>query len=273
MPEMLSHDKDVLDVIVQALTVVIPGALAWFARAYVRSASASTKVDSTARLSNAAIDFVENLDVRGELTTPAGSSTGAYKRSLATEWLERETRRLGIRIPPERAAEWISSEFQRRGSSGAAASPLTEVVGLVMDRVKTLEGNPAFTIPAAADRQTYLNTLAADLLQVELTRRGSPIGREEAETWVRAAFAEALLEPRVGSVNSAADLDTLADQAVAYATRLASTGRLGIKPAEGEDVTADLVTARLLTLVAEAGIEATTWEIAGAVRSAIGKRG
>src|SRR3972149_5306826 len=114
MQPPVSPDKDWLDILVQLLVVVIPILLSWFVRTYVKSSTAEKEVAAIVRLSNAAIDFVENLDKRGELALPPDVKKGSHKLKLAAEWMESELKRAGISVTDDEAKKWIASEFQKR---------------------------------------------------------------------------------------------------------------------------------------------------------------
>src|SRR5215216_6346630 len=109
MQEVVTPNKDLLDILVQVIVLVIPIVLSWFIRTYIRSSTVENNLAAITRMSNAAIDYVENLDKRGDLALPPEVKKGGYKLKLASQWLESELQRAGIKIDDEQASKWVAS--------------------------------------------------------------------------------------------------------------------------------------------------------------------
>jgi hypothetical protein len=131
--------SDVLSLIFQVLMLVLPVAVAiitWFVLTYVKSANAEKTMAAVIRVSNAAIDFAEDLDQRGELAkylklwnVPEEvmnlTSDGLKKLHLAGQWAESEFVRLGIKLTDEEAqawiaAAWVLSEITKQGQAATS---------------------------------------------------------------------------------------------------------------------------------------------------------
>jgi hypothetical protein len=196
MQDAISSNKDWLDVLVQVLIIVTPIVVAWFIRTYVRGSAAERDLAAIVRLSNAAIDYVENLDKRGDLPE---AKKGIHKLNLAGKWLEGELRRAGIKMSDEDARKWIASEFQKRVGGVQMVGTITQLTHAAVDLIQDLERSMAVELPPGVDRITYLAELAADWVRAELAKRGASISREEALAWVRAEFMQRLHAEEVPS--------------------------------------------------------------------------
>lgn len=127
-----------INLVFQIMMLVLPIAVAlvvWFLRTYVKSTKAEKTLAAIIRVSNAAIDFAEDLDKRGELAktlkawnvpedvTPLVSN-GLNKLHLAGRWAETEFARLGIKLTDTESQPWIAAEYQRRqGGAGPEQPP------------------------------------------------------------------------------------------------------------------------------------------------------
>ena len=114
MENVVEPTDQILDIVLQMVLIVTPILITWFLQTYVRGTKAERDIAATVRLSNTAIDYVENLDRRGALDLPPDTSKGLHKLSLATEWMDGELQRAGIKMTDDEAAQWISAEFQNR---------------------------------------------------------------------------------------------------------------------------------------------------------------
>ncbi|VAW30251.1 hypothetical protein MNBD_CHLOROFLEXI01-3939 [hydrothermal vent metagenome] len=258
MEQPISANKDVLDIIIQVLIVVIPVVITWFIRTYVRGTVAEKDIAAIVRLSNTAIDYVENLDMRGDLTLPEDVSKGVHKLNTAGQWLESELRRSGIKITNEEAEEWISAEFQKRVGSVRMVGVIAQLARESVDVINRLEQSRLVSIPPDVDRFTYLTSIAADWIVAQLAKRGATISREEAVVWARAELANGL-EEQIGHFPIQERLDQLGKQAVAFLDGLKERGQLAVS---GADVETDIVMAWLLTEAARQGLAVTSDQIA-----------
>jgi hypothetical protein len=268
----LAPTKDVLDVLLQLLVLVIPIVISWFIRTYVRASAVETDLAAIVRLSNAAIDYVENLDKRGELVLPPEVKKGGYKLKLAAQWLEAELKRAGVKMTEEQAEKWISSEFQKRVGDVRPVATIAELTRAAVDLIQDLERSKLVELPSDVDRTTYLAGLAADWVVAELAKRGANVSREEALTWVRAELLQRL-QAQIGELPADDRLAKLATAAVEFLERLKASGQLAVRPGTpGESVETDVATAWLLTEAARQGLAVTSDQIAEAVTIALRQR-
>ncbi len=261
--------SDILNLIVQVILIVVPVLITWFVRTYVRGSRAEHDIAAITRLSNSAIDYVENLDKRGDLNLPPEVSKGAQKLQLAGEWLEGELKRAGISMTNEEAQKWVSSEFQKRLGGVKMVGTLAELAATAVDMVRNLERDGLIDLPADLDRVSYLAELAADWVVAQYARQGASISREEALTWVR---ADLLRSMQVVSSNlpNHVQLAELAKKAVAFLQKLKDSNMVTIQPgSSGEDVDFDIATAWLLTEAAKQGLTVTSDQIAEAMLAAL----
>lgn len=272
MSEIINQDKDFFDVLVQALIVVIPILITWFIRNFVRGSVAERDLAAIVRLSNSAIDYVENLDNRGVLALPPETSKGVHKLQLAGHWLEGELKRAGIKISGEEAKQWIGAEFQKRIGSVQMTGTLAELARAAIDIVQNLERSGVLELPPGANRFTFLADLAADWLVTKYAQRGAKISREEALTWVTAELVQTYQVG--GSVPSSdAQLADLANRAIIFLEQLKASGQYRLKPgSSGSNAELDVATAWLLTEAAKQGLEVTPNQIAEAITTAFSQQ-
>lgn len=272
MQGVVSSDKDWLDIVIQVLVVVIPIVLAWYFRTYVRGTAAEKDWAAIIRLSNSAIDYVENLDTQDKLELPPEVKKGAYKLKLAGEWLESELQRAGIKMTDEEAQRWIASEFQKRMGDVRMVGTIAQLTCMALDLIQGLEQSKLIEIPPEMDRISYLTELAADWVLAELARRGASISREEALSWVRAELVRRL-QAQAGELPVTDRLAKLAGQAVAFLEGLKASGQLSVRPGvSGINVETDIATAWLLTEAAKQGLAVTSDQIAEAVANVLRQR-
>lgn len=268
MEGAISQGKDLLDVLVQLLIVVLPVVISWFIRTYVKNAATETQIAAITRLSNAAIDYVENLDKRGDLVLPPEVKKGGAKLKIAAEWLESELNRNGIKLETEQAKQWISSEFQRRVGSIQPDSSLADLARMAVDLIQNMERMKFNDLPADSERLNYLSELAADWVIAQIAlKRGAAVTQNEALPWVR---AEILNRLQVRKLPSGDKLMDLAREAVAFMVGLKTTGQLALRPSvSGGDVERDVSIAWMLTEAAKQSLDVSPDEIAQAVTIAL----
>jgi hypothetical protein len=272
MPPTVDPNKDLLDVLVQVLVIVIPIVLSWFIRTYVRSSATETNLAAITRLSNSAIDYVENLDKRGDLVLPPEVKKSGYKLKIAGQWLETELGRAGIKINDADAQKWVSAEFQKRVGEVRPISQIADLTHLAVDMVEELDRNKVMNLPPDVDRFPYLTSLATDWVIAQMARNGLSTTREEAQTWVRAEFLERL-QTRSSDRPAGDRLTRLADQAAEFLDQLKAGGQIAVQPgAAGVDVETDLAIAWLLTEAAKQGLKVSSDQIAEAAAAALRRR-
>jgi hypothetical protein len=265
---MISANKDLLDVLIQVLVVVIPIVLSWLLRTYVQNASTQTKIAAISRLASSAIDYAENLDKRGDLVVPENMRRGLYKLGLASEWLESELAKNGISMTEEDARKWVASEFQKRmGSDASKVATLGRVTSEAVQMINKLVGSNLITIPPDIDRYTYMAGLGADWVVTQMAESGMDITREEAVSWVRAELFKTL---QSGGFPSGDRLVDLARQAVIFLDDLRARGQLNVKDAAGgETLELDMATAWVLLEAAKSGLSVTSEQIVQAVTAVL----
>jgi hypothetical protein len=270
MEEAISPTKDLLDVLIQVLIVVLPVVITWFIRTYVRGSAAERNIAAIVRLSNSAINLVENLDKRGALDLPTDISKGAYKLRLAGSWLESELKRAGIKINDEEARHWIASEFQKRVGDVRMVGTIAELAQQAVNLVQSLDQRGVVEIPPEVERAVHLTELAADWLITQIAKQGATISREEALTWVRAEFLQQL-GGQVSNGSSVSDaLTDLAERAVAFLEKLKSSGQLVLQPDTApEQFETDVAAAWAMTEAAKQGLTVTKTQITEAVAAAL----
>ncbi len=274
MSQPISFDKDILDVIIQVLLVVIPILITWFVRTYVKGSKSERDLAAIVRLSNVAIDYVENLDNRGDLDLPPDISKGAAKLAFAGAWLEEELKRAGIKMSDEEAQSWIAAEFQKRVGNVSMVSTIARLAKEAIDFILRLEQQGSITLSDAGGRITYLSGLAADWIVAEMAKLGGSISREDALIWARAELAKRIeasierLEPEMETAVQSVEeqLNQLATLAVGFVTDLQTQGTLRVT---GEGMETDLATAWLLTEAARQGLAINSSQIAASITNAL----
>jgi hypothetical protein len=264
-----------VDLIARVLIIVIPVLLTWFIQSYVKGAKSEKDVAAIVRLTNVAIDYVENLDKQGALgEMPSDVSKGLQKLNLATDWLETELQeRHGIKISNEQATQWINAEFQKRIGSVQQVSELAKLAKSAVETVQSLENSGLIQLPPDADRLTVLTDLAADWLIAQLAdKTGASVSLEEARAWVRKEFMERLQTGAGGPDNGQPDgdrLTTLAQQAVRTVETLRKSGVLKIKPGQSaSEVDKNVAAAWLVVDVTKQGLDVSLDDISAAVEVA-----
>ncbi len=271
MESVVTSTKNVLELLVQGIVLVVPLVISWFVRTYVQGTTNEKKLASIVRLSGSAIDYVENLDRRGELSVPPNVKKGAHKLRMAAEWLSSESRRAGITVPEKAAGTWIASEYQKRVGEVRPVDALLEVARAAVNVVQNLEGR-LVDLPAGEDRTGRLSELAADWMVAQMAQRGAALPREEALTWVRAELVQRL-QTQLGEAPADNRLARLAKGAVAFLEGLKSSGQLAVRPGSpGQNVETDLAAAWLLTEAAKQGLPVTADQIAEAIGTALRER-
>ena len=264
-----------VDLIAKVLIIVIPVIITWYIQTYVKGAKSEKDVAAIVRLSNVAIDFVENLDKQGALgELPTDFSKGLQKLNLATEWMETELKeRHGIKITNEQAEQWINAEFQKRIGNVQPTAKLAKLAKSAVDTVQSMEQNGLIVLPPEADRLAVLTEFAADWVMVQISdKTGASISPEQARAWVRKELMDNLQSVPVGPDNSQPATTQLADlarQAVRTVETLRASGVLKIRPGQGaSDVDKNVIAAWLLVDVTKQGLDVSLDDISAAVEMA-----
>jgi hypothetical protein len=262
MPITPETIKSWLDIAVQVIILIIPALIAWFLHTFVRSSASGNAIAAISRVANAAIDYVENLDKRGELQLTPDMHKGAEKLRIASNWLEAELKRTGVSVSEADAQKWVTAEFQRRVGDVRPFTTIAELAQTAVRTIQNLDRYRLLTPPTDADRPAYLAGLAADWLVAQLAaQKGATIGREEALTWVRAEFV-GQLQQQLSDLPQSDRLARLAESAAAFLDQLKISGRLAnTNPA----LHSDIATAWLLTEATREGLEVDGAQIVAAL--------
>jgi hypothetical protein len=269
MENTSSNVQQILDIVIQILIIVIPIVISWYVRTYVRGSVAEKDIAAIVRLSNSAIDYVENLDHRGALNLPPEAKKGSLKLKIAGEWLEQELQRSNIAITDEEAQQWISSQFQKRVGDVKMVGNLSQLAKTAVELIKNLEQNDLINLPSEVDNIAYSASLAADWLIAQAAATGVNVTREEAIIWVRAEILRAL-QIETNSLPTNEQLGKLAQQAISFMKELKADGRLSIQTsATGQNMEMDIALAWLLAESAKRGLAVSTDQITQALNQAI----
>ena len=289
MNEFISSNKEVIDLLVQILIIIIPILLTWFLRTYVKGTMRERDLAAIVNLSNTAIDYVENLDKQGHLeetvkalNLPSEVTGGVRKLYVAGDWLEKELKRNDITISDQDARNWINAEFQKRLGGVQMSSKMDDLARTAVNTIYGLLQQGTIELPQDKDQLTYLVELAADFFITQYTAEtGGSISQEQALTWVRSAMisylngqgiATPLAPALVPGTNATVEerLAFLALQAIVKVEELVANGRLHVQPGNrGGDVRLNVATAWLLTEVVNQNIEVTVDQIGEAVLKAM----
>lgn len=276
--EFINQNKDTLDLILQLLLIVVPVVISWFIRTYVKNTTAEKQIGSIVRLSNSAIDYVENLDKRGDLVLSPGARRGMAKLNLAADWMESELQRNGIKITNEEAKSWISSEYQKRVGNPRPESDLAEQAKIAVDLIQAVEGKRFAKLLNDPERLAFLTQYAADWLISQLAHdRSATIPHSEALSWVNAEILQRIQpQPLPAAETIAAEPaaglppQDLARQAVAFMHDLKDRGLLTVAPgASAASLERDIAVAWMMTEAARQGRVVSPPEIARAVNEAL----
>lgn len=236
----------------------------WALAQRVRLARARRRPAATTQLADAAIDYVEHLDERGELVVPDGASKSAAKLALAAGWAQAELARLGIRLGDDEATAWLRARLHRRSAELRPVAAMTAAAREAVDRVERLLMSDSTARLDHSERTLFYARLAADWFVVRLAEQGATVGREEGQVWVQAELLRRL-NARADDMAGRNDLDSLVLEANTFLDTLRANNRL---PA-GSDAARDLAVAWVLTEVAKRGLAYTPREIVAAVRRVV----
>ena len=272
MEQLIPITKQVLDILIQLALLIVPIIISWFIYTYVRSTAAGNNVAAIVRLANAAIDYIENLDKRGDLVVGPDVKKGGVKLKLAANWLEQELQKSGIKIDDEQAQKWVAAEFQKRVGDIRPVAAFGEVTRMAVNLIQDLERNHFITLPPNVERDAHLAVLASDWVVTQLAKGGVTVSRDEAMTWVRAELLQRL-QDQVSVLPAGERLTKLAEGAVDFLERLKASGQIAVRPGVAdEDIETDITTAWLLTEAAQQGLSVSSSQIARAAAEALRKR-
>jgi hypothetical protein len=245
--------------------------LAWLMGKYLRSLGDEKKLAKIIHVANAAIDYAEDLDKRGDLKKILSgldlpqeivqhTSTGIKKLHVAGQWVKDELKRLGIDMTEEEARTWVAAEFQKRIASldltPDQMMQMQELLKLLQrldqDKLRALlAGNGHPEMPG--EKSTSPN----DLPPVDL-KSLAELPTPETESQETASALSPALE-----LSPDHDLATLAQQAVQYVETLKIDRQLTLPEI-------DIATAWMLTEVTKRDLNVTPDQIAREIHRAFG---
>jgi hypothetical protein len=269
MSNIFSSPQDFLTLLLQALLVGTAISAAWMYSRYLRSVQAQNRLSLARRLAEAAVEYVEDLDSRGELGQPAGSDRNAQKRELAAQRLISQMQEAGFAISAEQAHMWIAVESHQRSISQPPLEKIAELARASLDVAQRLEQAHLVEPPANVNSSVFLAGLAADWLTAEMAKSGVNLSRDQAATWVRGEILHRL-QTQAAQATVEDPLARLAREAVEFMENLKASGRLTIHPgAAGGSVEMDVATGYLITEVAKRGLAVTADQIYEAIDAAL----
>lgn len=272
MPPIFSSTQAFLTFLIQALLLLVALFAAWMFYRYLRSALGQNRLAATRKLAEVAVDYVEQLDGRGELGVPVGEDRAARKRVTAAQWLLSRLHEQGIRISEEQAQAWVAAEMHRRAGNQPPMEKLAEIAHSAVDAVQRLEQAHLLEVPADVNISVYMAGLAADWLAVELARLGVSLPRDQAVAMVRGDILHRFAA-RASLATIEDPLVRLAREAVEFMENLKASGRMTIQPgAAGGNVDVDVATGWMITEVAKRGMAATADQISEAIRTAFAQK-
>ncbi len=274
--------QEIYDVTASVLVVVIPLALSWYTRTYLKSAENQKRLSMIATLANAAIHYAEDCEKRGErevaynsLDLPeslAGNpSPGHQKLCLASSWLVDELKRQGIkRVPIEEAVKWVAAEFQKNVGDLRSSHSVSTLTDLAANLLNQLSVAGHITLPG--------NTLeAASLIQSIGDWAATQSGNQRRDKLFQRETALARISPTSlmsAQANGAGDshkitpemrLTLLARQAIDFVKDLQKKNRLKMSEK-------DTATAWLIQRVQQDDIAVTRDQIGEAITMAFEQR-
>jgi hypothetical protein len=270
-----------INLVLQIVLFIIPIAaavVAWFLRTYVKSSKAEKDIAAITRLSNAAIDFAEDLDKRGDLekylkmwNMPDDviglTSNGLKKLNLAGKWLETELGRQGIQMTDEEAKNWIAAQFQNQTGDIGQDRGINQRTQEAVSLLQTLHQSGVITLPSDSTQVTRLSNVVSNWVVSQLGQQETGALHEQAQTTFESALtppAPAAGQPTVPSLED--QVDDLARQSVQYVEQLKASHELTLSEV-------DIAVAWVLTEVTKRNLPVTTGQIAGAVNRAFAARG
>jgi hypothetical protein len=278
MIDIIEENKDLLDLLIQLLIIVLPIVLTWFARTYVKSEQAQKRMGSIVRLANIAIDYAEDLDKRGDLdkylrmyNLPQEiidhTSRGIQKLNLAGVFVEQELAKIGVEVTNEEAKAWIASEFRSRvGDIGKERTAVTRAQEAVVI-LQNLDQSGLIDLPDDVDQALHIADRIADWILEQTDGEDDPVVQHEVRLRVRRELLgngtpTGNTPPPSPKAPSGTDLETLAQEAVRYVEELKQSHDLTLPES-------DVAAAWILTEVTKRNIPVTTDQIARAVREAM----
>ena len=252
------------------LISLIMGWLAWLVRRYLRSLGDEKKLATITQVANAAIDYAEDLDKRGDLgviltrlnLSPDvidSTSKGIQKLHVAGHWVKDEVKRMGVDMTEEEAQKWVAAEFQKR-IAGLELTPeqlnklqtlLLVLQDLDMDKVSALLMDESQTMAKGEIQIVKIDSSSPEVKSVP----------EPSVTIPELSPSEPVAEPEPTPKN---ELTDLARQAVEYVETLKIDRQLSVPEI-------DIATAWMLTEVTKRGLTVAPDQISREIYLAFGE--
>lgn len=240
----------------QLILAGVAAFISYLLQKYVRGTSAERYVATITQLVGQATRYVERLDGDGKLDLGPEESKGLKKLTLATEYVQEQIERAGIRgVSNEEIHKWINAELQRQMGSDilpvrAIATAAHEAIGTISALVNT----GRVDLPPGTSRESFIAELAADRIVATLkSEHNANLSRSDA---MAAAWNEL--------VNSLSrDPQELAEKALDYLSNLEAQGKLARMPGIREE---DIAAAFMLTEALRQGLTVSSDDIARALK-------
>ena len=292
---LISEDKDLIDLAVQVMVILIPIILTWIIANYVKLARAEKRLNIIVELADAAVGYAQDLDERGALErvlddwraaseVKTDASKGVKKLNLAAKWLRYELRDRGIKMTDEEAQRWIASEFQKRARGIRVDRNTTQPVKDVIEVLNLLsELGPIELSASRIQNGSQVNQVKEPTVDIlEPDEQDIPEIVVNRPISVIEPDLHQSSDPSVNSIRSIApllspsstspvtltleqQLEILADEAIYYVESLKTTYELTLPEI-------DIAAAWVLTEVTKRGLAVTTNQIAYAVQAALAEQ-
>lgn len=280
MNSAIGQTSDLLNIVIQIVVIVVPVILSWFVRTYVTTHEKQKRLGIIVQLANAAIDYAEDLDKRGELgvvaqrvnlsgDTSLRLSRGLQKLNIASDWLAKELQKNNIDVTEEDAKKWIAAEFQNRVGSVGVSKPAAEITTEVAQLIDELETRGLIVLPTNLSQAVELTSLLAGWIVNYLNDPDADkrvFQREEATNILRAKLIAKPQSPPVVTEQAPDNmLGEIARAAVAYTAQIRN-----IRPLPAPE--RDIAIARVQMETAQLGMNVSMDEISAAVDAALAAR-
>lgn len=273
--------QEMYNLAASTLIIVIPAALSWYAKNYLKSAENQKRLSMIATLASAAINYAEDCEHRGERELTYNSldlpdslarnpSPGQQKLCLASNWLVEELKKVGIkRVSLEEAMKWVAAEFQKNVGDLRATHSVSSLTDLAADLLNQLGRGGHITLPS--------NTLETiSLIQSIADWAANQLGEAKIDKSMQREIAMARIAPKslmmagasgrsAGKISPEVRLTLVAKQAVEFVTELQKQGKLKMSDR-------DTAKAWLIQQVQQDDIPATAEQIDKAIQTAFEQR-
>jgi hypothetical protein len=276
--QFVNDNPEFFKLVVQLLILVIPFILTWYARTYVKSSEQQKKLGAIVHLSNAAINYAEDLQKRGDLDgylrkwgfsddVIQHTSSGIQKLNIASKFAQQELEDMGIKMTDEEVQAWIAAEFQKRIGDIGRARGVDQRTREALSLLQALQQSGMISLPADSYQATQLADQVASWAITQTNGGMEDVLREGAVATVKTELAPEVAPPAgPAEVSPETQLRDLARQSVAYVEQLKRDHTLTLPET-------DIAVAWMLTEVTQRSLNVTPHQIAAAVRAAFAEKG